>query len=81
MWSEVRAVRSVDEINLNVDHVCSVTCERLVDQHMAKSEQPLGNFTTNLCEGWMHIRSKFDGGKHRVAPGKTEVQELDYDRI
>ena len=23
----------------------------------------LGNFTTNLAEGWMHIRSKFDGGK------------------
>ena len=23
----------------------------------------LGNFTTNLAESWMHIRSKFDGGK------------------
>ena len=23
----------------------------------------IGNFTTNLAEGWMHIRSKFDGGK------------------
>ena len=22
-----------------------------------------GNFTTNLAEGYMHIRSKFDGGK------------------
>jgi len=22
-----------------------------------------GNFTTNLAESWMHIRSKFDGGK------------------
>lgn len=30
---------------------------------MAKAAQLLGNFTTNLCEGWMHIRSKFDGGK------------------
>ena len=24
----------------------------------------IDNFTTNLAEGWMHIRSKFDGGKH-----------------
>ena len=23
----------------------------------------IGNFTTNLAESWMHIRSKFDGGK------------------
>ena len=23
----------------------------------------VGNFTTNLAESWMHIRSKFDGGK------------------
>ena len=23
----------------------------------------IGNFTTNLCESWMHIRTKFDGGK------------------
>ena len=28
-----------------------------------KSERLIGNFTTNLAEGWMAIRSKFDGGK------------------
>ena len=28
-----------------------------------KSERLIGNFTTNLAESWMAIRSKFDGGK------------------
>ena len=28
-----------------------------------KSERLIGNFTTNLAESWMSIRSKFDGGK------------------
>ncbi len=29
----------------------------------AKSKQLIGNHTTNLAECWMHIRTKFDGGK------------------
>ncbi|XP_060598342.1 uncharacterized protein LOC132752084 [Ruditapes philippinarum] len=28
-----------------------------------KSHRLIGNFTTNLCESWMAIRAKFDGGK------------------
>ena len=28
-----------------------------------KSDRLIGNFTTNLAESWMAIRSKFDGGK------------------
>ena len=28
-----------------------------------KSDRLLGNSTTNLAESWMHIRTKFDGGK------------------
>ena len=30
---------------------------------VAKASQLIGNKTTNLAECWMHIRSKFDGGK------------------
>jgi len=30
---------------------------------MAKAGQLIGNFTIYLAEYWMHIRTKFDGGK------------------
>ena len=40
-------------------HDIQVLLSRLV----AKARQLLGNATTNLKECWMHIRSKFDGGK------------------
>ena len=35
----------------------------LVSRLVAKASQLLGNFTTNIAESWMHIRSKYDGGK------------------
>ena len=38
----------------------------------------VGNFTTNLCESWMHIRSKFDGGKQ--INQITDVRELVCDK-
>ncbi|KAH3860742.1 hypothetical protein DPMN_023661 [Dreissena polymorpha] len=28
-----------------------------------KNSRLIGNFTPNLCKSWMHIRTKFDGGK------------------
>ena len=34
-----------------------------VSSLVAKAPQLIGNFTTNLAEGWMNIRCKFDGGK------------------
>ena len=37
--------------------------QTLVSILVSKSRQLLGNHTTNLAEGWMHIRCKFDGGK------------------
>ena len=40
-------------------HDIQVVLSRLV----AKAPQLIGNFTTNLAEAWMHIRTKFDGGK------------------
>ena len=44
----------------------------------------VGNFTTNLAEGWMHIRSKFDGGKQigvREVHGKADVLVPLYTKI
>jgi hypothetical protein len=35
-----------------------------LDKLANKAQQLIGNFTTNLAEGWMSIRCKFDGGKH-----------------
>ena len=35
----------------------------IVGRLVAKAEQLIGNFTTNIAEAWMHIRCKFDGGK------------------
>ena len=35
----------------------------LVGRLVAKAPQLIGNVTTNLCESWMHIPTKFDGGK------------------
>ena len=37
--------------------------QMLVSRLVEKAHQLLGNFTTNLAESWMHISSKFDGGK------------------
>ncbi|VDI10392.1 Hypothetical predicted protein [Mytilus galloprovincialis] len=34
----------------------------LLNNVAKKSSSLIGNFTTNLAECWMHIRSKFDGG-------------------
>ena len=37
--------------------------QALLSRLVGKANQLLGNYTTNLAECWMHIRSKFDGGK------------------
>ena len=58
--SDLDAVRSVDEVNSNVDERMLCDIQRLVGRLVAKANLLLGNFTTNLCEGWMHIRTKFD---------------------
>ena len=36
---------------------------KVVSRLAAKSSQLVGNETTNMAEGWMHVRSKYDGGK------------------
>lgn len=40
-------------------HDIQVVASRLV----AKASQLISNETTNLAESWMHVRSKYDGGK------------------
>ncbi len=47
------------EIDSKMLHDISSVVGRLV----AKANQLIGNHTTNLAECWMHIRTKFDGGK------------------
>ena len=47
------------EINTQMMHDIQVLFGRLV----TKARQLIRNFTTNLVEGWMQIRCKFDGGK------------------
>ena len=47
------------EIDTQMMHNIQVIVSRLV----TKARQLIRNFTTNLVEGWMQIRCKFDGGK------------------
>ena len=58
------------EINPRLLHDIQALLSRLV----GKAKQLLGNHTTNLAECWMHIRSKFDGGKvvNRSQSGSRE---------
>jgi len=53
-------------------HDIQIILSRLV----AKAPQLIGNFTTNLAEAWMHVRSKFDGGKviNRSQSGSWEFR-------
>ncbi len=53
-------------------HAIQIILSRLV----AKAPQLIGNFTTNLAEAWMHVRSKFDGGKviNRSQSGSWEFR-------
>ncbi len=47
------------EVDPKLFHDVQVALSRLV----GKAHQLLGNSTTNLAECWMHIRTKYDGGK------------------
>ncbi len=58
------------DINPKLFHDIQVILSRLV----GKAEQLIDNVTTNLAESWMHVRSKFDGGKviNRYQSGSWE---------
>jgi hypothetical protein len=61
-------------LNPKMMHEIQVLVSRLV----AKAPQLIGNFTTNLAEAWMHVRSKFDGGKviNRSQAGSWEFRSV-----
>ena len=47
----------------NIDPKMMADIRTVVSRLVAKASQLIGNFTTNLAECWMHIRTKFDSGK------------------
>ena len=67
LWDETIAVEmevqqgglTPTNINPQLHHDIQVQLTRLI----GKANQLIGNDTTNLAECWMHIRTKFDGGK------------------
>lgn len=53
-WDEPQTLQS-DEIDPQMMYDIKLLLSRLV----AKASQLIDNFTTNLAEGWMHVRTKF----------------------
>ena len=47
----------------SIDPKMMIDIQTQVSRLVAKAGQLIGNFTTNLVECWMHMRTKFDGGK------------------
>ncbi|XP_062575148.1 uncharacterized protein LOC134237079 isoform X2 [Saccostrea cucullata] len=47
----------------NVEQFIIQDVSLLLRRIAEKAERLIGNATTNIAESWMHIRSKFDGGK------------------
>jgi len=55
----LRGGENATKVDPKMYHDIQVILSRLV----TKAEQLVDNVTTNLAESWMHLRSKFDGGK------------------
>ena len=47
------------KIDVKLHHDIQTILARLV----SKADQLIDNVTTNVAESWMHIRTKYDGGK------------------
>lgn len=71
MWEETLADDPTTEIDarqgeltpINMNSELDLDIQVLLSRLIGKADQLLGNVTTNLAESWMHIRTKFDGGK------------------
>ena len=71
MWEETLADDSATECEARhggpvptiIDPQMMHDIQVLVSRLVVKARQLIGNYTTNLVEGWMQIRCKFDGGK------------------
>ncbi|XP_071148268.1 uncharacterized protein [Mytilus edulis] len=69
-WSEGSSLASQEESRLgttiqysNVEQHIIKDVLTLLNRIAEKSDRLISNSTTNLAESWMHIRTKFDGGK------------------
>ncbi|CAC5383857.1 unnamed protein product [Mytilus coruscus] len=69
-WSEGSSLASQEESRLgttiqysNVEQHIIKDVLTLLNRIAEKSDCLISNSTTNLAESWMHIRTKFDGGK------------------
>ena len=58
-----REVRRGGLTPIEVDTRLLYDVQAIVSRLVGKANQLFGNYTTNLAESWMNIRSKFDGGK------------------
>ena len=76
--AEERAVLRGGEIATNIDPQLYHDIQLILGRLVAKAEQLIDNVTTNLAESWMHIRSKFDGGKvvNRSQSGSWEHRSM-----
>ncbi|ESO98101.1 hypothetical protein LOTGIDRAFT_174357 [Lottia gigantea] len=84
-WSDGVSLQSQEESRVAVEHRDLTPIQTnivkevqpLLNRVAAKAGRLLGNFTTNLAESWMHIMSKFDGGKfyNRCHRGSCNARE------
>ena len=68
MWNEGSSIEDMKESRCGANITCNnpkiiKDVSIILNRVASKSERLIGNFTTNLAECWMHIRTKFDGGK------------------
>ena len=75
---EERAVLRGGEIATNIDPRMYHDIQLVLGRLVAKAEQLIDNVTTNLAESWMHVRTKFDGGKviNRSQSGSWEHRAM-----
>ena len=67
-WNEGASIREQEDSRKASNYSCSnpkliKDVSIILNRVAAKSDRLLGNYTTNLAESWMHMRTKFDGGK------------------
>ena len=68
-WTEGASIqaqeksRSVSDRNSSLNPKILKDVGIILSKVAQKAPRLIGNYTINLAECWMHIRSKFDGGK------------------
>ena len=71
LWSETLAdnddtvndARQGEPTRIDVNPKLFHDIQRALSRLVSKAEQLIDNATTNVAESWMHIRTKYDGGK------------------